>query len=84
MPKWKREVDQDFIKAMQAKLDEKSHKSAPLKLSFQVLCMLLQEEADELYIAFEHDATPEEIVKECADVANFAMFIAQKVKKEAK
>jgi phosphoribosyl-ATP pyrophosphohydrolase len=39
----------------------------------------LKQEVQELTIALESE-TPEDVVKECADIANFAMMIAMKVK----
>lgn len=72
----------DFALVMEQKLREKDHKSGWRDESLADLFRLLLGEVGELDDAIDtYNDTPEyieldELVKECADVANFAMMIA--------
>jgi NTP pyrophosphatase (non-canonical NTP hydrolase) len=68
-------VNQKFIKAMQQKLDENDHKPGWKDEDPQELLYLLTEEVEELRHAILFQGA-DDIVRECADVANFAMMIA--------
>jgi len=72
-----------FAKHMEAKLAKNRHKgdrSGWLKDSSKALFERLEDETmeleDELYISY---GTVESITSECADVANFAMMVADRV-----
>ena len=71
-----------FVDAMVAKLDANDHKGHWENSSLQYLCTRLAQEKKELSSAIAQDLTPEEIIAECADVANFAMMIAEVYKNE--
>ena len=69
----------EFSLAMQKELDENKHKG---KFSWRKDCSLdylikrLYEEADEVVNCIGTDSSLQEVISECADVANFAMMIA--------
>jgi len=77
-----RAVRSDVVKfsfEMESKLRENDHKGGwedcdPLELFDRLL-----EEKNELYDALLKPGNPEHVIKECADVANFAMMIASNV-----
>jgi len=64
-----------FSKRMEAKLQENDHKAHWYKLHQDYLIHRLYQEAGELWNAIRNEPA-ENIVKEAADVANFAMMIA--------
>ncbi len=64
-----------FAAEMVAKLAENSHKAHWGTEANTRLLRRLREEVDELRDALI-DGHPREIIRECADVANFAMMIA--------
>lgn len=64
-----------FVKQMESKLQENDHKQHWSKLHPDYLIERLYQEAKELWEAVER-RDPVEMVKEAADVANFAMMIA--------
>ena len=49
------------------------------KMSYQWLLDALKKEAQELESALMNRAPAKDVIAECADVANFAMFIADKI-----
>jgi NTP pyrophosphatase (non-canonical NTP hydrolase) len=72
---------------MQHKLDKNKHKECAIMnpegkgrmwsdCDVRWLLMRLREEADEIEKALNENESPVEIAKECADVCNFAMMIA--------
>lgn len=73
----------EFVVVMKEKLDENiaKGKTGWRSMETEWLFMRLQGEIGEMYaelMAARPD--PEKVARECADVANFAMFIADKVK----
>ena len=75
---------------MQHKLDKNKHKECAVmnpdgkgrgwnKCDVRWLLMRLREEADEIEKALNDNEEPIEVAKECADVCNFAMMIADNV-----
>lgn len=75
---------------MQHKLDKNKHKECVVmnpdnkgrgwdKCDVRWLLMRLREEADEIEKALNDNEEPIEVAKECADVCNFAMMIADNV-----
>lgn len=74
-----------FSKDMQRKLSENSHKDHWSKADYLNLIDRVFEEADELKSAvlsyyFSGAENDQEIIDECADVALFAMFIADNIR----
>lgn len=76
----------DFALVMERKLREKDHKGGWDDMDFGVLLIMLREEVQELDDAIEtYKDTPdgenlEDMILECADVANFAMMIADRAR----
>jgi len=79
--RWRNEVV-IFADAMEAKLKENDHKQHWSSMPMQYLIGRLAEEQEELREAIEGENS-EEILKEAADVANFAMMIADVAKSKA-
>jgi hypothetical protein len=76
-----------FAHHMEAKLAQNRHKGDRegwLKADPWELFWLLRKEVRELDQAMTHCQTPDEVTKECADIANFAMMVADtyRVKRE--
>jgi NTP pyrophosphatase (non-canonical NTP hydrolase) len=68
-----------FAQLMEAKLAKNRHKgdrAGWLNASPFELLRRLRDEAVEIEEALYHSTSPDEVEKECADVANFAMMIA--------
>jgi len=66
-----------FLNQMYLKLRENDHKGDwRLELGIPELWELLEDEIEELAQAINSNLGSQEIVRECADVANFAMMIA--------
>lgn len=65
----------NFVEKMKQKLRENSHKAHWNTVSNGHLLDLLQDEVEELKAAFAMESD-EAIQLECADVANFALFIS--------
>lgn len=67
-----------FAELMEQKLRANDHKGHWLGSSLSYLIARLREECGELIdaVLYEEDSTPGHITEEAADVANFAMFIA--------
>ena len=76
-----------FSELMQAKLNKNKNKPCPVMnpegegrtwkgCSTEWLMFRLQQEFDELKKAIKEAESPQQIANECADVANFSMFIA--------
>lgn len=74
---------QRFAEAMENKLLKNDWKRHWSHMNIQYLSMRLSQEREELRKAVER-GDPEEILSEAADVANFAMFIAETKRKESK
>jgi len=68
-----------FALAMEDKLRQNDHKGGWDDCSKQYMAMRLTQEREELRDAIARGAPPEEILKEAADVANFAMMVADLV-----
>ena len=69
-----------FLEIMKTKM-LRHEKEEPSNLSLQELFKWLEEEIHELKIALS-EGSRESIIKECADIANLAYFIARKIIKE--
>lgn len=70
-----------FVGEMVKKLDENNHKGAWKDLTFNKLLDMLDDEVSELEDEiYELNPNYDNIIKECADVANFAMMIAERAK----
>jgi len=75
----------DFGKLMQQKLDERSSKGRLgwRKQDLETLFSWLTEEVGELEEVLQFNPiNPEEVMRECADIANVAMFIWDSPKKD--
>ena len=77
-----------FVMVMKEKLDANSHKgnieATRENGNIEWLWMRLQGEMGELYSEITAKSpNPELIARECADVANFAMFIADKARQDS-
>lgn len=73
----------EFAQDMEIKLKENDDKEGWKGESFEYLFANLQEEVHELSRYFDKNVaykwiTKDEIIRECADIANFAMMIADK------
>jgi NTP pyrophosphatase (non-canonical NTP hydrolase) len=77
--RWRAEVV-EFADAMEAKLRENDHKRHWRHLGMQTLSMRLTQEREELRGAVARGSHAE-ILSEAADVANFAMMIADKARR---
>lgn len=74
-----------FVGEMVEKLDENNHKGTWKDLTFNKLLDLLDDEVSELEDEVsELNPNYENIIKECADVANFAMMVAERAKASIK
>lgn len=71
-----------FADAMERKLRANDHKRHWSNMSIQYLSMRLTQERKELYRAVA-EGDPEKVLAEAADVANFAMMLADMVKRAA-
>lgn len=65
-----------FALAMEDKLRQNDHKGGWDDCSKQYLAMRLTQEREELRSAIARGDPPEDIMKEAADIANFAMMVA--------
>lgn len=73
----------EFAVEMQRKLDDNAHKPGWDRDTFAALIKRLRQEVDELERATSRRGLiKKEIVKEAADVANFAYFIADNATRE--
>lgn len=79
--RWRPEVV-EFADAMEAKLKENDHKRHWRYLGMQTLSMRLTQEREELRRAVEV-GDHKEVLREAADVANFAMMIADVVRRNS-
>lgn len=68
-----------FADKMKKKLDAKSHKQSWQSLSSKTLLERIRKELRELEYAIENKYTPEDIIDECVDIANYAMFLAHNI-----
>ena len=71
-------VNTDFINVMNEQLYINKHKGGWKHLDDSYLLARLMEELGELAVAIEYGINKKDIIKEAADVANFAMMIADK------
>lgn len=67
---------------MKEKLSENNHKKGWESCSDNYLFRRLDEEFTELKIKIASNAKTKEVIRECADVANFAMMIADNYEEE--
>lgn len=65
-----------FARQMEAKLREKDYRNGWRSCHQSWLCKRITDERNELKRRLADGSSPEEIIKEAADVANFAMMIA--------
>lgn len=72
-----------FAAAMAERLDANSHKSGWADMTPGALLRRLKQEVGELDRAIKSGAVPEQVIREAADVANFAAMIADVVREEA-
>ena len=70
-----REAIVKFTEAMENKLKQNDHKRHWSQCGMTYLLNRLKEEVEELVEAVELCEPSDEVKKECADVANFAMMI---------
>ena len=69
-----------FVKEMQGKLRLNLYKTDARHLSRRAIKGLLNHEVDELSVALREEwFHADMIIKECADIANYAMMLADKV-----
>lgn len=73
-----RPIVEEFANVMEDVLKENDHKGGWDNLSHHEMLERLFEEANELDGALYNKGVPENVRKEAADVANFAMFIYDK------
>ena len=66
-----------FAEAMSTELVNNSHKGGWESCSISWLLLRAKQELGELRTAVERNASPEEVLSEAADVANFCMMIAE-------
>jgi hypothetical protein len=69
-----------FAEQMERKLRENDHKGGWRETDMLYLFGMLKEEVEELDIALEGTMIAEDVLKECADVANYAMMLASNCK----
>ena len=79
MRRWRPEVT-NFADAMEAKLRKNDYKGHWHYTGLQYLSMRLTQEREELRRAVDR-GNPEEVLNEAADVANFAMMIADYIER---
>ncbi len=72
-----------FARQMEERIEANSHKRGWGGSCEDWLFARLRQEVDELLLAIHDNETPEKIIRECADVGNFAMMIADNANKEA-
>lgn len=69
-----REALREFADEMEKKLAQNDHKSSWLALPVEALLRKLEIELEELKVAVQFES-PEDAQRECADVANFALML---------
>jgi NTP pyrophosphatase (non-canonical NTP hydrolase) len=67
-----------FANAMRKELDANSHKRGWEECEVGYLRTRLHQEVAELMRAIDGSESPERVLSECADVANFAMMISER------
>lgn len=67
---------EQFMQVMRDKLNENQHKPRWDGDTIEWLMMRLKEETQELVEAIDFNEPPRNVARECADIANFAMMIA--------
>lgn len=70
-----------FSRQMEERLRQNDHKSGWQHDNWDALIRRLREETEELIDACR-DMGPNSVVRECADIANFAMMIADNARQE--
>ena len=73
-----------FATMMELKLQKHDNKSGWINSTPEELMDRVWNEFEELTQALVTDADPRDIIKECADVANFCMMIADLMKRRLK
>lgn len=73
----------EFAIEMERKLAKNDHKTEWNKLPLAAFVRRLQNEVEELKMAIEYE-TPDAVTKECADVANFALIIADRATRDCR
>lgn len=66
----------EFANEMHKELENNNHKGGWEYLSPQWIINRMRQEVDEIERAIQKGKPVEEVVSECADVANFAYFLA--------
>lgn len=74
-----REEVADFAISMESKLQENDHKGGWKECELRYLEDRLLQEVNGVYEAIQQGKSAAEVLKECAEVANFAMMIADNV-----
>lgn len=83
MADFERNEVKEFAEQMEIKLRENDHKGGWKNCSYDYLFSRIQEELDELYQAVMNGARYAVIMREAADVGNFAMMISDVAKEKA-
>ncbi len=78
-----RPVVREFAIEMEKKLAKNDHKTEWNKLPLAAFVRRLQNEVEEMKMAIEYE-TPEAVTKECADIANFALIIADRANRDCR
>lgn len=73
----------EFAIEMEKKLAKNDHKTEWNKLPLPAFVRRLQNEVEEMKMALEYE-TPDDVTKECADIANFALIIADRANNDRK
>lgn len=73
-----REQVMEFAEIMEAKLLQNDHKTNWRTLTDAKILDLLASEIQELVIALNRNEPDDAVIRECADVANCVMFLADK------
>lgn len=73
-----------FSEVMVKKLEEYDYKNGWVRLSYLELLENLELEVEEMKDALIERANAKSVIEECADIANYAMMIADKIKQEIK
>lgn len=73
-----------FAAEMQMKIDQNSCKTGWWRMSAGDCLRRAKQEMGELTRAIQKNKTREEVVGECADVANFVMFLAHNYRQKVK
>lgn len=75
-----REEIQEFAKDMQWKLMWNDHKGGWAHIGISELIDRIAGELEELRAAYINDADNHELIRECADIANYCMMLADNLR----